>query len=127
MVRYCAIRMVCVTVFFFQAEDGIRDLTVTGVQTCALPISFVKGRLKPVALPTDWPSMNISADVWDTWSTTGTRTFLGVKLFDLPTNVFWKPLLVLTPIDAAWTSLGSVALSGRATVNDRSSGYWSFS
>src|SRR2546427_7318080 len=26
------------TVFFFQAEDGIRDLTVTGVQTCALPI-----------------------------------------------------------------------------------------
>src|SRR2546430_4928374 len=26
-------------VFFFQAEDGIRDLTVTGVQTCALPIS----------------------------------------------------------------------------------------
>src|SRR5207245_5297109 len=30
--------MVCF--FFFQAEDGIRDATVTGVQTCALPISF---------------------------------------------------------------------------------------
>src|SRR2546430_2836423 len=29
--------MACVF-FFFQAEDGIRDLTVTGVQTCALPI-----------------------------------------------------------------------------------------
>src|SRR5206468_5696481 len=27
--------------FFFQAEDGIRDLIVTGVQTCALPISGV--------------------------------------------------------------------------------------
>src|SRR3989440_1332210 len=26
--------------FFFQAEDGIRDLIVTGVQTCALPIFF---------------------------------------------------------------------------------------
>src|SRR5260370_42272586 len=26
--------------FFFQAEDGIRDSSVTGVQTCALPISF---------------------------------------------------------------------------------------
>ena len=25
-------------VFFFQAEDGIRDTSVTGVQTCALPI-----------------------------------------------------------------------------------------
>src|SRR6478736_7848725 len=28
--------------FFFQAEDGIRDLTVTGVQTCALPIFEVR-------------------------------------------------------------------------------------
>src|SRR2546430_1432006 len=28
--------------FFFQAEDGIRDLTVTGVQTCALPIFLLK-------------------------------------------------------------------------------------
>src|SRR2546430_11187306 len=29
--------------FFFQAEDGIRDLTVTGVQTCALPILEEEG------------------------------------------------------------------------------------
>src|SRR5256885_1345477 len=28
--------------FFFQAEDGIRDYKVTGVQTCALPISCVQ-------------------------------------------------------------------------------------
>src|SRR5207249_9722041 len=27
--------------FFFQAEDGIRDRNVTGVQTCALPISSI--------------------------------------------------------------------------------------
>src|SRR5688500_20349938 len=27
-------------IFFFQAEDGIRDYKVTGVQTCALPISM---------------------------------------------------------------------------------------
>src|SRR2546430_7427908 len=33
-----------VCVFFFQAEDGIRDLTVTGVQTCALPISRARGQ-----------------------------------------------------------------------------------
>src|SRR5699024_12014546 len=32
--------------FFFQAEDGIRDRNVTGVQTCALPISFL--------ISTDW-------------------------------------------------------------------------
>src|SRR5207248_6024944 len=30
--------------FFFQAEDGIRDRTVTGVQTCALPILAARGR-----------------------------------------------------------------------------------
>src|SRR5207248_3435417 len=30
--------------FFFQAEDGIRDRTVTGVQTCALPISSFRKR-----------------------------------------------------------------------------------
>src|SRR5256884_5453457 len=29
----------CFFFFFFQAEDGIRDVAVTGVQTCALPIS----------------------------------------------------------------------------------------
>src|SRR6266511_6004910 len=30
--------------FFFQAEDGIRDFHVTGVQTCALPISIEPGK-----------------------------------------------------------------------------------
>src|SRR5437764_15319653 len=32
-----------VIVFFFQAEDGIRDTSVTGVQTCALPIFGRRG------------------------------------------------------------------------------------
>src|SRR5205823_7644713 len=31
--------------FFFQAEDGIRDKLVTGVQTCALPISWCRGAI----------------------------------------------------------------------------------
>src|SRR5688572_21424512 len=34
----CELGVVFLIDFFFQAEDGIRDLTVTGVQTCALPI-----------------------------------------------------------------------------------------
>src|SRR6267143_2501620 len=43
MSRYCILPFACqfytfVGCFFFQAEDGIRDGTVTGVQTCALPI-----------------------------------------------------------------------------------------
>src|SRR5207248_4523215 len=36
--------------FFFQAEDGIRDRTVTGVQTCALPISWYWLALLPTTL-----------------------------------------------------------------------------
>src|SRR5690606_39649767 len=42
--------------FFFQAEDGIRDFHVTGVQTCALPISSAAGcRSAPsVAAATSW-------------------------------------------------------------------------
>src|SRR2546425_9495139 len=48
--RTVVIRMSCqsttanqiIFFFFFQAEDGIRDKLVTGVQTCALPILLVK-------------------------------------------------------------------------------------
>ena len=36
----------CSLCFFFQAEDGIRDIGVTGVQTCALPILSLTGSHK---------------------------------------------------------------------------------
>src|SRR5438876_5143278 len=36
----CATGYMCFFCFFFQAEDGIRDGRVTGVQTCALPICY---------------------------------------------------------------------------------------
>src|SRR5260370_27038540 len=36
----------CRIFFFFQAEDGIRDSSVTGVQTCALPICLVVRELR---------------------------------------------------------------------------------
>src|SRR3989475_1920903 len=44
-------RLTVTDIFFFQAEDGIRDLTVTGVQTCALPISPVFPAPKNPAQP----------------------------------------------------------------------------
>src|SRR5687768_18565667 len=44
--------------FFFQAEDGIRDVAVTGVQTCALPISRV------VVLSDRRPSMSLFGPEW---------------------------------------------------------------
>src|SRR5207249_8186162 len=39
--------------FFFQAEDGIRDRNVTGVQTCALPISSLCERFRSQRLVMD--------------------------------------------------------------------------
>src|SRR5688572_32908843 len=44
-------------VFFFQAEDGIRDLTVTGVQTCALPIC---GRARALDSTNMWGPLTTS-------------------------------------------------------------------
>src|SRR5699024_5537775 len=38
LIVYLRIRLIRHVIFFFQAEDGIRDRNVTGVQTCALPI-----------------------------------------------------------------------------------------
>src|SRR6266705_1662212 len=47
--------------FFFQAEDGIRDRTVTGVQTCALPISR-PGRAVRTAVPAAVPGRGSPGD-----------------------------------------------------------------
>src|SRR2546422_9025685 len=51
--------------FFFQAEDGIRDVAVTGVQTCALPISSVVKTNRCVVAEVGWPHCGIGAQVVD--------------------------------------------------------------
>src|SRR5436189_1754170 len=49
--------------FFFQAEDGIRDTSVTGVQTCALPISTV--RVGTAGWARNWGSCaNAASSAW---------------------------------------------------------------
>src|SRR5690349_22803036 len=48
--------------FFFQAEDGIRDLYVTGVQTCALPISFLQVSLQVEPLKAERGSRRFAMD-----------------------------------------------------------------
>src|SRR5256885_5876041 len=55
-------------IFFFQAEDGIRDYKVTGVQTCALPISIVEsmaGMLNAGIVPVvpEYGSLGCSGDL----------------------------------------------------------------
>src|SRR2546429_1779028 len=66
--------------FFFQAEDGIRDVAVTGVQTCALPIWF------------DWANQNrdqvagiaymeaiVTPLTWEDWPDDGRGIFQGFR------------------------------------------------
>src|SRR5690606_41111457 len=47
-----------------QAEDGIRDFHVTGVQTCALPISIVGGRVLPMFSANGTQTKKVEAIVW---------------------------------------------------------------
>src|SRR5438874_9208037 len=55
----------CQFIFFFQAEDGIRDLYVTGVQTCALPISVCHGLWARPITPCVLAKKNPAA-LWET-------------------------------------------------------------
>src|SRR2546429_4864774 len=48
---YLLYTLMLVFCFFFQAEDGIRDVAVTGVQTCALPILDMHLRHSGLAIP----------------------------------------------------------------------------
>src|SRR6266540_5597578 len=57
--------MIC---FFFQADDGIRDRDVTGVQTCALPILNADGTSGQTRL-TDYPGRDQDPD----WSPDGRK------------------------------------------------------
>src|SRR2546430_7913964 len=62
--------------FFFQAEDGIRDLTVTGVQTCALPISPTGKSFGPevgllLSRPTTFQVIGVTVSV--AWANIGTN------------------------------------------------------
>src|SRR5207248_6366131 len=73
--------------FFFQAEDGIRDRTVTGVQTCALPIlrrpRFSPDRLRPGCPPVcsarySW-TMGYGRNLWSI-PPTGNSTNSAIRL-----------------------------------------------
>src|SRR5207253_5366098 len=67
--------------FFFQAEDGIRDGHVTGVQTCALPISFIFGLL-PLWVASGAGS--VSRRILGTAVITGTLAATAIAIFVIP-------------------------------------------
>src|SRR2546421_346760 len=65
-VQMCAVALsseMVFFVFFFQAEDGIRDLIVTGVQTCALPISSTPSTR--IRIPCPFPSSYVSRRIFE--------------------------------------------------------------
>src|SRR6266404_3136756 len=56
-------------IFFFQAEDGIRDKLVTGVQTCALPICTSLASAKGPSVTVGFPPENVTrAPIEGGWS-----------------------------------------------------------
>src|SRR5437868_9235901 len=81
--------------FFFQAEDGIRDRNVTGVQTCALPI--LRGKIFPVVAVVDesvdpLPELRVHR----------------VMEFSLPPQIKWQVRIQIGKNDA-WQLCGASA------------------
>src|SRR2546430_6546427 len=86
--------------FFFQAEDGIRDLTVTGVQTCALPI---------FAFHPD-PRVRDGAFTNNPWL---------LELPDPLTKIPWDNAAVLSPRTAGALDIHDGDQIGRASCRER--------
>src|SRR5256885_8008880 len=81
-------RCIMIVFFFFQAEDGIRDYKVTGVQTCALPIYTSNSRTTP-SPPDHFPTPALPRRKAYVLSRRGysiSSTSTGVfRVFDIPT------------------------------------------
>src|SRR5690606_40048527 len=98
----CSLR---VFAFFFQAEDGIRDFHVTGVQTCALPISKPSTRATDKTAPAPVPgrawlmlalaTLGFAVNFW-AWALLSP---LGPRFHDeLALSSFESSLLVAVPV-----------------------------
>src|SRR2546427_2392862 len=109
------------TFFFFQEEDGIRDLTVTGVQTCALPISrrrpiqSVGGRA--LATAAGWllalllllPHLTlglVSLVPYGTWTTEAVPPVLSVVNYQ---RLFGEPERLRPLVNSLWMAAASTA------------------
>src|SRR5687768_11167453 len=93
----------CVCVFFFQAEDGIRDVAVTGVQTCALPIAL----FSVVLIATDTTHLTRGPEIASTLSL---APHIYVFLFGIGLVVMYFFSVTLVAASAAATLFGLSAL-----------------
>src|SRR5271163_5124944 len=90
--------MLFIFFFFFQAEDGIRDLIVTGVQTCALPISQGKRAEVSAAQRTD---------IWRRWKAGQSLHEIGRAYSHTPSSIH----LLLSHRGQGYVYLGRSGLS----------------
>src|SRR2546422_8706910 len=71
--------------FFFQAEDGIRDVAVTGVQTCALPIYALLTIITVLGLDVgNYLTGSILTETIFSWPGVGRYVLLAIQKRDLP-------------------------------------------
>src|SRR3712207_925089 len=117
--NYCRnIYRIVLFFFFFQAEDGIRDIGVTGVQTCALPIFVLT--LPVVAVVVFSADTGGAADVsaaegpgW--WADLGFTVVCGVVgtvvagLLRVPVASMLGPMLIAAALDLGGLSEGAAA------------------
>src|SRR5215475_871909 len=116
--------------FFFQAEDGIRDFHVTGVQTCALPIwphahHLGQRHLERLVMLSDGifaiaitlsaieikPESGEDGSLWHAWSTPLLIYFLSFFLIGLIWLVHRRIVAWLSHIDAPGTIINMMLLS----------------
>src|SRR5690606_40230983 len=87
--------------FFFQAEDGIRDFHVTGVQTCALPIAS---------------GIDVNRVILFVWILGGGLAALGGVFYGLTTAVYWDMGFNLLLLMFAGVILGGLGSAFGAVV-----------
>src|SRR3989441_3127675 len=103
-------RRVVVFIFFFQAEDGIRDKLVTGVQTCALPI-FADSQQVAMAM-----GINVERYFALAWAMTGVVSALGGVIWGSMLGVDVHLSLVGFKVFPVVILAGSTRSRGRSSV-----------
>src|SRR5699024_11321166 len=112
---------ICV-LFFFQAEDGIRDRNVTGVQTCALPISvYLMVALTVVLLVVMYRMQTSMRQRRAVWSLAAVLVFQGLvgyyqHLNDLPIGAVWLHMFGIGLVTWAMTVVLDIFNSKYETV-----------
>src|SRR5256885_16942210 len=102
-------------VFFFQAEDGIRDYKVTGVQTCALPILSATVAEKSCVVPLPACRLPVAGD---TETVTGEGTAMALRQALVPALVGAVLVAAMGPtMTVAGSSLPASSVTVRVTLN----------